>query len=159
MKHVLLLTILLGLFSCARTSVKDEVEAEIQALSDISSSSEMMSKSYSMIEDNPHLSEEKKEAFNKIKSEVHQEVQQINKRIAKIKIVLFRSLLNEPQRDAKTRHLTHELKRLHDRKLDIMIEAFFDLKTILGPDMLEPMLHERFHENIFRNYSGIRAGN
>lgn len=149
----LLLVLLITFFgvSCSSINVRDEIEKEKSALSEIHSKEEMMRKSYDLVEFNEHLSDDKKAAFNELKAKVYQDVQEINQDIARSKIILFRALLDDNElNQKKTDVLIQDLKRHHDRKLNIMIEAFFKVRDILEHNMLERMLNERFHDYWFR---------
>lgn len=146
----LLTTLLLGA-SCSSINVREEIEIEKKELSEINSSEKMMQKSYDIVELNENISPEKKAAFNELKAKVYQDVQKINQDIARSKVILFRALLEDNEKNQKKIDiLIQDLKTHHDRKLNIMIEAFFQVRDLLEHNMLERMLNERFHDYWFR---------
>lgn len=156
---IYLLFLMFFLAACSTSQIRQEIEQDkVELAEEMTHRDQMMSKSYGLIESSDQITESQKEAFHQIKVGVYQQVQEINLEIALNKILLFRTLVDEEAHAERIRILTHDLRKLHDKKLDIMIDAFFDLKETLGAELIEPMLHERFHEHWFEDYAGTRGG-
>lgn len=147
MKRILPFLLVLGGISCAG-NVKKEIQAEKAQISDESVHQEMALKTRAMLDQAKNLTEEQKDQFIQVHGKVWAQSQEIGIEIKKIKIVLFKALLAKDYDKKKITVAKNQIRKLYNEKLDIMINAFDDVRSILGKDMELPynsMWFERVH--------------
>lgn len=140
------------LIACSHHSTKEEIELKKKEFADVETRQQMTEQSYDMIESFDHLTPEKKQQFLDLQARVYTQVRETNREINQSKLVLFQSLLQE---HSNTRHidlLIEELKATHEKKIDVMIDAFFEAEKILGKELLKPTLNKDFHEFWFDEF-------
>lgn len=152
-KLISLLTLLAITVGCTTASIREEVEREKAEFAKVYDRAEMIDRSYEMVAKKDDLPQETRDAFAELTAQTYQRVQELNKNINMSKLVLFRNLLSEDSDQRKIEYLTNELREYNDKKIDIMIEAFFKAEMILGKEFLEPMMHDRFHHFWFEEFA------
>lgn len=138
MKKIILLTITLLLTSCA-SETKKEIQIEKEEVVLSKSHRSILERAHRDILDSPDLDPETKDDFLALQYETQEKVKEVNTELRKIKVVFFKSLTEKDHNERKSNELIRQMKKLHNKKLDIMIKSFYEAKNILG--------HEVFTDN------------
>ncbi len=116
--------------SCAST--KKEIAQQKEKMPDIQTPEELRKTTRNIIATSENLSEGQKNDFLKLHESVISEVRKINNESRKLKAVMFNHLANESYDNGKVREIEKQLKKLNNKKIDIMFKAMSDARKILG---------------------------
>jgi hypothetical protein len=144
---------LVGLSGCA-TGVKQEISrdrAEIREHLGTIDREGMVARAHDVLFQSPHLNADQKQAMTEIMHQTRLRIRALDLEIFEAKLVLFNELLvtSDETRsglryETKIDRLTKDLKRLHGRKMDVMIEALADVRKALGD--VAPEFRQRYHQ-------------
>lgn len=129
--NLILLLIFLG--SCA-SNVKNEVEADKKNVRPFITREAVIDRAAEIVEHAQGLTEKQKEEFIELQGDVWIKVHELNDEIKTLKVLLFKSLVNENYSEQKQQEIINQIKKAHTAKLDLMIDAFRKTKKILGKE-------------------------
>src|SRR5690606_3507208 len=84
------------------------------------------------VKNSKDLSQSQKEDFFKLQKETNSKITQINKQIAKLKIVLTKSMFQEKTNEKKNKQIISQLKSLNREKMDIKLDSYYKSRKIMG---------------------------
>ncbi|MDP7319478.1 MAG: hypothetical protein QF441_02670 [Bacteriovoracaceae bacterium] len=133
---ILTLFCIFTLVACS--SAKKEVAKEKANVPSMESRDEMINKTRDLIESSDKLTQKQKKDFMQLHTSVMIEVGKINQETRKLKMVLFKHLLEQDSyKPAKVKVIKNQLKKLNDKKFQIMIDSLKQAKEILGVNFKE----------------------
>lgn len=130
MKNLLLLALTFLFVACA-TETKKEIEMEKRSYSDNMTREELIEKAREMIENSKSFTRKQKDEVLALHTDVMTKVQKIHSELRKSKMILFKELLKEKQSYKRTRVLKKDIKKLYDKKISVMYEAWEKGQKIL----------------------------
>lgn len=133
MKTLLIISTLLFFSACSTT--KSEIAAEKNSYNTPADRSEMIEKTRSMLESSTRLSEKQKDDFIELHSKVIDQVFNITGEVRKLKLVFFNHLTNQDYKEKKVSELMKQIKKLNNKKFDLMADAMVDARKILGVEI------------------------
>lgn len=122
---------ILTFVSCASTT-KNEVQKEKSQVVLDAKSKSILDRAHKDILNSASLDPETKDDFIALQYQTYAEAQEVNKELRKLKVLFFQSLTQKDFNEKKTNEIIRQLKKQNERKLDIMINAFYQAKKILG---------------------------
>lgn len=135
MKYLIILSLLLA--SCAGPKIKKEIEQEKSQVT--SKQMEMTSNNVftKAVLNSKTLTQEQKNKLLEIQKKVDTRTAEIDEEIKKLKVLLYENLAKKDGSDKKMNILVRQLKKLYYERVDIMSNAFYDIKTIIGRNSME----------------------
>ena len=127
--YVLMMIFFVG---CANSQMKKEIKEDKNMVGEIDTRGQMNDRVYQMLHKSDKLTIEQKNKFMKLHSSIIRDVANINNKIRKEKVVLFKSIISEDYNDRKVRVLKKSIKKLHQQKFDLMMDALDQTKDIIG---------------------------
>ncbi len=140
MKGLLFILMLTFLGSCS-SAVKEEIREDRMTVGHISHE-QMIEKMKEMIDRIPGITEEQHDRLLNLHSEVYAESQDINEKIKQNKVLLFKYLAEDKNKEIS--YVKKDLKKLYNGKLELMFKAFDDVKKILGKNAKKIMSDQEF---------------
>lgn len=128
----ILLVLAIGVFSISCTETKREIESEVQKVARTSDREELRQRTKEILAESSKLTPDQKESFLELHDEVVEQVESIEDRMRKLKIVLVQHLAQQEYSKRKVSELKRQLKKLNNEKFDVMIDAMSDAREILG---------------------------
>ncbi|MBT3981137.1 MAG: hypothetical protein HOE90_07270 [Bacteriovoracaceae bacterium] len=138
-------------FSCSSTTNK-EIESEKESIKGVVSRAEMIDRTRSILENSTNLTKSQRESFLDLHASIMKDVSKINVDIRKSKVVLFNAMVGEKFNQAKVDSLTKSIKKLYDKKLDLMIVGMAKGKEIIGVSSVDLFQHGMPLEHFGSNY-------
>ena len=126
--------------SCS-SAVKEEIREDRMTVGHISHE-QMIEKMKEMIDRIPGITEEQHDRLLNLHSEVYAESQDINEKIKQNKVLLFKYLAEDKNKEIS--YVKKDLKKLYNGKLELMFKAFDDVKKILGKNAKKIMSDQEF---------------
>ena len=142
----LMAIVLAGVFMASCSSVKKEIEHDKAALKDVHGKEDMLKKMAQTLDSSEKLTPKQKREFLALHTNTRAQVASINEESAKLKVILFNHLLEEDYDTIKVRELQRRLKKLHNKKFDVMINSLTDARKILGVEFKEVYPEHYFYE-------------
>lgn len=137
MKFILGICLLL-LVSCA-SGVRKEIEQDKSKLREPVDKEAMVAKAHNLFLNSPHYSQEQKLALQNLMSQTRIKSQALSESLYKAKLVLFQELFSttsgyqqSARQTAKIEELERQLRKINQRKMDLMIESLHESRKILG---------------------------
>lgn len=131
MKNLLVIaTLLLGV-SCAN-NVKKEIEVEKAQVVNVETKEQMISKTRGIVENSENLTEVQKQQFLDLYDGIMNKVMKVNIEMRKSKVVLMNAMMAKDYDRVKVQTLSKSLRKLHDKKFNIMLEGLEKGREILG---------------------------
>lgn len=152
MKTSRLIIMLLLLVSSCSSRTKMEIDAKKRQIEEINSREELQSKTDDLINKSSNLTDAQKGDFLLLHKKVIEDVDQINKEMSKLKIILFKSLTDEKFDRPKVAELQKQLKKLYDNKYKIMMRAMTDAREILGVEFTRLYPLDDYRHQIYDKY-------
>ena len=132
MKNLLILLVSFSLIGCASKATKSEISTEKEKVGYVESRETMIERTRSILANSDNLTLEQRSKFLDLHNEILAEVDGINQEIRKSKIVLFKAMTNKNYDRKKVGYLSRSLKKLHDKKFDVMMDGLEKGRDILG---------------------------
>ncbi|EQC47262.1 hypothetical protein [Bacteriovorax sp. Seq25_V] len=140
MKNLLLILTLVLLGSCS-SAVKEEVREDRMTVGHISQE-QMIDKMREMINRIPGITKDQHDKLLNLHADVYADSQDISEKIKQNKVLLFKYLAEDKNKEIN--FVKKDLKKLYNRKLELMFQAFDKVKAILGKDAKKVMSDEEF---------------
>jgi hypothetical protein len=131
MKYLITILVPILMISCA-SNIKKEIKKEKNAVVLSKKDKSILDRAHRDILDSPNLDPETKDDFAALQYETYARIQEVNDELKKLKVVFFKTLSQKEYDERKTNELIKQMKKLHGSKLDIMVDAFYQAKNILG---------------------------
>ncbi len=144
MKNYLLTLIALTLLASCASATKKEIEQEKKQYSNIQTREQMVDNAKTMLEESTELTEAEKDKLANLFAEVSQQSAQLNAEISQSKTVLFHEVTSKSYDEKKTIILKNSIKKLYDKKIDLMMDAFKKSQKILGIKKAPQKFHHEF---------------
>lgn len=131
--NVLFLFLSLTLLASCATHVDREIEYEKkQVKADLHSPAALAEKTRKMLEKTPNLTQEQKDKFVDLHTQIYADSMAISLEIKKLKMVLFRNLTSDQISRVKSDKVANKIRKLTNKRLDIMIAGLDEARKILG---------------------------
>lgn len=122
-----------------RARLEDEVEKSVSRQPSRSFHGGVAMEGYAAIDESKKLPEERKRKLRELERRVASQTFAIQDEMSKVKGALFETLSAEKYEPAKLDLLKARLLRLNERKIDIMMKALEEAKSILSePPSIDP---------------------
>jgi hypothetical protein len=129
---ILWVILLLGFITSCANPVKKQVQIEKDQVTLTAKQKTILDRAHKDILDSPDIDPEVKDDFIALQYETYTKVQELNLELRKLKVVFFNSITKENHDQKKSNELIRQMKKLHGKKLDLMVDAFYQAKNILG---------------------------
>lgn len=127
--------------ACAQTQVAQEVDEELQHQPQASLHGEVARKGMESIMKSTSLTQNQKEEFLKIHTQVMHDTVKNREETARLKTLLFDTLAATPYQPEKVDEIKNRLLVLNKRKMDSMTQALSSIQKLVG--YMTPQ--ERYH--------------
>lgn len=147
MKKLLSAMALVSLLASCAGQTQREIQKEKSQMTNVNSREEMMVRMRKVLSHGKGITEKQKEQFMSMHDEVWSQTYEINQDIRKLKIMLFKELVNPKYNDQKVHEVKRQVQKLYNKKLNIMIGAFEKVTKMLGKDQRR-FLHDHMFEEV-----------
>ncbi len=137
------------LFASCSSVVKNEISEDKKKVKNVQSRSAMIERTKGILANSPNLNSKQKILFIKLHSRAISKVKKSSLELRKLKVVLMHEMTAKDYKNAKVDELVKQIRKLHNKKLDIMLEAMKEAKNILGVNAMRE-IKEAWNEDHYR---------
>ena len=147
MKKLFALALVMFLFTGCSTGMKNEVSHEKSQMGALHSRQHMIEKTYSILEKTPNLTNDQREKFLGLHTEVMDKVANYSQDIRKLKVMLFSEMTAKNYQSDKVQEITSQIKSLYNKRLDVMLDTMGEAKSILGVEAENTYIKELMEQH------------
>lgn len=148
MRQLLPLLLCLFIVSCA-SQTRKEITVEKEEVK-VETREQMIEMSRNILASAEGISEKQKDLILALHIETMEEVSKINSEIRKSKIVLMKTLVQKKYNHKKGMVLTKDIKKLYNKKVDLMLDSMEKAKKILGVEYAKVMTENMYDFDVIR---------
>jgi hypothetical protein len=148
MRQLLLLFLSVFIISCA-SQTRKEITVEKQEVK-VETREQMIDMSRKILSSAKGISEKQRDLILALHIETMEEVAKLNSEIRKSKIVLMKTLVQKKYNHKKGTILTKDIKKLYNKKVDLMLSSMEKAQKILGVEYAKVMNENMYDFDIIR---------
>jgi len=134
----LVFSLLSGIYACSHQPTTSEmIDEEAKREESVTMGGPMANRGMEVIQNSKSLNEDQKSKLIQLSQKMMQEMAEIRKEEAQLKMVLFRSLVDPKSDSKKINTIKSKILTLDRRKTDKMLGALDEAQTILGRKSLD----------------------
>lgn len=151
----LMLSFLTGIYACSTsTSLNKKIDAEVKAEPPVATGGPLAASGLAVIQESTTLSAAQKQKLTDLTTKMTSEMVNIRSEEAKLKMVLFKTIVNPKANNREITALKNRIIALDRKKTDKMLSALDEAQKIMGR---RDEQDEKFYRAILMDNSEARA--